>query len=165
MQNLRIVKHQDVSDDEVLRICNIKSAFGAYSIESQEEWMDNHLKNNDIHFLLYENNELIAYLNLIDIHISINSELINAYGIGNVCSKINGRGYGKKLLLELNNFLLSNNKIAYLFCKDSLVDFYKKYNWILLKNDNSKIIQNDIKSMLFNFSGEIDCLEYRGDLF
>ena len=150
MRNIRITKKESTE----------------YSIKSQKEWMNNHLNKNDLHFLLYEKNELIAYLNLIEIKLLINKNSIDALGIGNVCSKISGFGFGMKLMRELKEFILSNNKIGYLFCKSNLVEFYEKYGWIILDNNNTKVLQNNtMKSMIFNFNEKIDYLEYNDKLF
>ncbi len=166
MQQVRIIKHENILPEEILEVCNIKSSFGEYSIKSQKEWMNNHLKKADLHFLLYEKNELIAYLNLFKIKILINNSSIDALGVGNVCSKTSGFGYGMKLMCELRKFILSNNEIGYLFCKNNLVEFYKKYGWNIVKMDVAIGLQNNsIKSMLMNFKGKLETLDYNGRLF
>ena len=62
---VKAIKNSNISQEELTDICKIKSAFGDYSFESQVKWINENIKSNDMHFLVYENNKLIAYANLI----------------------------------------------------------------------------------------------------
>ncbi len=164
--NLKLIKHKQISEKEISEICNIKSIFGNYSLDSQREWLKSNLKNEDLHFFLYKRNELVAYLNLIEITVIIDGNYLEAYGIGNVCSKFKGLGYGNKLMDELIKFLIHDSKPGFLFCKDSLVGFYKKNGWNILECDKSEILNNvKIKSMIINYKDKIKFFKYNGKLF
>ena len=166
MEYLDIVKQKDISEQELLEVCKIKSVFGNYSIDSQKQWIMNNLKDDDKHFLLYKDDVLVAYLNLIDIQILINGNSLSVYGIGNVCSKESGNGFGSKILSRLNEFLRSVSMPGYLFCKQNLISFYSKNGWTILDCDNSNVLKNkEIKSMIFNFNDNVNKIEYTGRLF
>lgn len=164
--NLRIVEHKDVSESEIINICSIKSAFGSYSLESQKAWIKARLGDDDLHFLLYENRILIGYLNLMDITLTINDKELSGYGIGNVCTKIQGVGCGQILMKHVNQFLLSRGKIGYLFCKNSLTSFYKKSGWVTIECRGCNIPGSvGIESMFYNYIETIIQFEYNGELF
>ena len=129
--------------------------------------MDNNLNNDDLHFLLYDDEKLIAYLNLISISITINNNLIKGLGVGNVCSNVKGKGYGKKLMKELGRFLSDKNIIGLLFCKKELIDFYLKFNWTLIDKNKVDLSfdNNDIETMIFNFNQNINRIEFTGKSF
>lgn len=166
MSYLNIVNQKNISEQQLLEICNIKSVFGDYGIDSQKRWIINNLEEDDIHFLLYEDEVLVAYLNLVNVQIFINGYAYTGYGIGNVCSKEKGSGLGTKILSRLNEFLLKTNKLGYLFCKENLMSFYLKNGWTVLNSDDSAVLENkEIKSMIFNFNKKINSLEYTGRLF
>lgn len=85
MSEIKIIKHENIQYSQLEDICKIKSIFGNYTLESQLNWIENNVKANDIHFLIYDNNKLIAYTNLIEETLLINNKKINILGIGNVC--------------------------------------------------------------------------------
>lgn len=167
MEELRIIKHKDISHDFLLEISKIKSAFGSYGVESQIKWINSNLKDNDIHFLLYDHNELIAYLNLVTITISVDNRFVDCYGIGNVCSNEKGKGNGRKLMIELNNYLVNFNFIGLLFCKINLVEFYSRFDWMLLDRSNLEFSFDNgtIETMIFNCNQKFDVLVYKGNAF
>lgn len=127
---IKYIENQHVDLSLLNDIIEIKSVAWPYSYEAQLKWISKHLTDNDLHALLYEEDNLIAYMNLINIDLHFNGVLHKALGIGNVCSKEQGKGYGNLLMLKINTFLENNNKRGVLLCKDSLVNFYKKSNWI-----------------------------------
>ncbi|MBC5837038.1 GNAT family N-acetyltransferase [Flavobacterium muglaense] len=166
MEYLSIVKQKDISEQELLEVCKIKSVFGDYSIGSQKQWILKNLYEDDLHFLLYNDDVLVAYLNLVDVRLLINGNLWSVYGIGNVCSSKNGSGFGSKIVRKLNDFLVSVDIPGYLFCKQNLISFYSKNGWAILDCDNSNVLKNiEIKSMIFNFKENVNNIDYTGRLF
>lgn len=162
-----LVPHKEITPTLLNEIIQIKSIAWPHSFEKQLEWIHSNLKNTDIHVLLYLEGSLVAYLNLIEIEFTIDRNLKHGYGIGNVCAKAKGKGWGKEIIMLTNIYLTQLNTIGILFCKDSLVDFYKKYNWKLI---NKKIInlsfQNEsIETLIFNLSNKFQDFQYNGKSF
>lgn len=159
---IKIIKHKDITENILLDIVNIKQLSWDYSVEQHLLWINDNLKENDYHFLLLEGNELIAYMNLVEVMINNNSTLIPFLGIGNVCSKYKGRGDGKLLMTEVNRFIERNSFYGLLFCKNHLVDFYKKFDWTLIDN----LYPNDsVFTMIFNYKRDTIDFTYNDRLF
>jgi Acetyltransferase (GNAT) domain len=168
MLNAKIIEHQFLNAKDLLAICEIKSAVWSYSIEKQKQWIEQNIKFNDLHFLLFESGELIAYSNLIKIEVVIDGSILEAYGIGNVCSINKGKGHGGLLMSVLGQYLNENNVIGILFCKCSLIGFYLKHSWILV--DKLKInlffkAPIDFNVMCYNLNFNFSTLEYKGRTF
>lgn len=162
MLNIQVVNHSKIKEEQLKQICQIKKAFGNYTLESQLNWIDNNIKVNDIHFLIYNDNKLVAYANLIEEILLINNKKINILGIGNVCVDEKGKEKGKLLILKINEYLIEQHRIGLLFCKASLVEFYKKYDWKLIKPNFS----DEMYWMIFNYdSKKIKDITYKGKIF
>lgn len=162
MLEIKIIKHENIQYSQLEDICKIKSIFGNYTLESQLNWIENNVKANDIHFLIYDNNKLIAYTNLIEETLLINNEKINILGIGNVCVNEKGKSKGSLLMKNVNKFLSNNDKIGLLFCKKNLISFYEKTDWILIEPNYSE----EICWMIFNYDlAKKEAISYDGRLF
>ncbi|AVC43802.1 hypothetical protein B4919_02905 [Francisella tularensis subsp. novicida] len=164
MLNVQAIKHVDITEEQLLKICKIKEAFGNYTIESQLSWIERNMKAEDIHFLIHNDNKLIAYSNLVKEMIIIDNNNLSILGVGNVCVDEKGKDKGKLLILEINKYIMANNRIGLLFCKKSLIKFYEKYDWRLIQPNFS----DNIYWMIFNF--DIDTLStkkicYEGKVF
>lgn len=142
---IKINETLELSDNTINEILEIKNQRWSYGISSQKEWFEKNIDQNDYHFLIYSEDKLLAYANLVCLKVLINHQLIDTLGLGNVCTStlVSNQGFGKLLMASINMFLKKSNKSAFLLCKQELIDFYKLNNWILL----------DCKKVLFN--GEV----------
>lgn len=157
-----------LSKREVDSICKIKDIFWPYGVESQLNWFKDNISRNDLHFLSYDGKTLVAYLNLIDIVVKINSYDYLGYGFGNLCSLIEGKGH--ELMKAANQKLISESKVGLLFCKEKLIKYHEMTGWqkvcrskIKINHDNSNFF-----TMIRSFDlseTEIITLEYNGKLF
>jgi hypothetical protein len=167
MFDLKIILHSEINSDILNEIVSIKSVPWKYSYEDQLEWINNNLKNIDLHLLLLMRNKSVAYLNLIAIDLIIDNVSYKALGVGNVCAIQKGKGYGKVLMKLTNKFIADNKKIGLLFCKSELANFYLMNNWKLV--DKDKIIlpfdDSNIISMLYNYKGEYKSIIFNGRAF
>lgn len=162
----KFCKHSQIDQQELEKIVDLKKRHWNYSSAEHLNWIERNLKAEDIHVLMYEKEELLAYLNLIYTEVVINDAVQPFIGIGNVCSREKGKGYGKKILVEVNNFLTVNEQNGILFCKDNLIDFYKKFKWVLVdKSLTNQILFNTINVMLLNFGQKIISFKYMGPNF
>ena len=166
--NLQIVCHKDASPEVLNRVIVMKQNAWPYPKESQMKWIEDNLQQGDIHVFLQDDNKDVAYLNLVQIQANINDRIQNGLGIGNVCAKIRGRGYGRELLNLTNAYLNASGKFGLLFCHKPLVQFYSGCNWMLLSSEkciNPKLDEG-IYAMVYNTPvSVIDFIDYKGKLF
>lgn len=160
------LKHSEITEKKLGDVIFLKNIHWPYSDDEHLNWIKKNLNFNDIHVLVYEESDLVAYLNLVITEVAINTVIMPFIGIGNVCSRDKGKGYGKILLEEVNNYLTSNEQYGILFCKSNLIDFYKKFNWTLVDPSltNQDLFKN-INVMLFNFDKKILSFNYLGPAF
>ena len=165
--DIKVIHHKDIDKNSLLEICKIKSVFGDYTIESQVKWIKENINDNDIHFLLYNSEKLVGYLNVVIVDVKVDNETEKVYGVGNVCVNNKGKGVGKELMQELNNFIVEKGKMGLLFCKENLINFYTKCNWETINLDSIKTVNTNPKvvTMVFNKQSIISKLEYSGKLF
>lgn len=157
-----VIKHKFLNKEKLHEIINIKKLSWDYSDDQHIEWMKHNIKDNDYHFMLFDESELIGYMNLVEVHINDSNINIPFYGIGNVCSKYKGRGDGKKIMIEVNDFLDRNSYNGILFCKEHLVDFYLKFGWKIIDN----LYPNEnVFTMIYNYNGDTSNFVYNDRLF
>jgi len=167
MISLKLIQHDLATPSEIDKIIRIKSIAWPYTYQQQKQWIDSNLKDSDIHVFLLQNEQPVAYLNLIDIQIFINEKEQKAFGIGNVCSVEKGKGYGVELIRCINSFLTDQNMVGLLFCKKQLVSFYKRSKWVILSKDLITVPFNnqEIVTMSYNISQPVQHLKYDNKLF
>ncbi|WET01208.1 GNAT family N-acetyltransferase [Flavobacterium sp. YJ01] len=155
-----------LTEQNLKSIVNLKKKHWDYSEEEHRRWIDNNINIEDFHVLMFQNETLVGYLNLINTEVILNNETHFFLGIGNVCSLEKGLGYGKELLVGMQKHLVQNNLKGILFCKDNLVDFYNKFGWKLVSKN--KIVSENLKNvnvMLYNIDDDIECVDYKGRNF
>lgn len=159
MNNLRwkIVQHNDITDSDLIAIARLKDQHWTHGIDSQLEWMTRNLERSDFHlFGANTDAELVAYLALVNINLTINDEDCSCsyLGLSNVCvdRNIEKKGMGSKLIFHANEFIKKNNRPGILLCKDSLIPFYTKNGWRVLEYHNAVVGREDyLKNiMIFN---------------
>ena len=167
MSRIEVIKQSDLSDSDLKTIIELKQCAWDYDFEKQEAWINDNLSADDFHVVMFQDADAIAYLNLININIDINDCTYSALGIGNVCSKVKGKGHGKLLMSLVNQYIETKNCIGVLLCKHPLVSFYEKVNWRLINQVeiSSKINMNDINMMFYNLDLDIDRIKYQGRNF
>lgn len=157
-----IIKHADVSEEEITEICKIKAIRWNYTLDQHRNWLIENIDENDYHLIIKQDSEVVAYTNLVDVVATINNEQIKVRGIGNVCTAETGKGYGNILMDSVNKSLLTNDWVGLLLCKSELVQFYEKFDWIVIE-DGDIVATNhpQISFMLFEFSQTVFSLKYQ----
>ena len=129
---VEVVSNKDTTSSKLDEIVSLKMQHWSYTRQEHLIWMRNNLVENDYHLLLYDAvNNLLAYLNLVNVIVSYGSNSTEYIGIGNVCvdKRINAKGYGV-LLINLANFYLKQfERQGILLCKKELDVFYQKAGW------------------------------------
>lgn len=86
---------------------------------------------------------LLAYLNAVNVEVSINQTLHRMLGIGNVCvDKENAHaGVDSILMACINAFVKQSDTCGIPLCKETLIPFYGFSNWVLAEPDTVTIKQ------------------------
>lgn len=163
---ITFIRHNNTPCSVLKEICLLKSVRWNYSTNECLNWTKENIWPDDYHLILSENGIMKAYCNLAEINMIVNGTEKRTFGIGNVCTRESGKGYGDLLMKEVNRALVENNWRGILLCKDGLVPYYEKYGW---KSVNPKIISSELLStsntMVYNFETEINQLKYEGRNF
>ena len=154
------VSHREVNYWQLIEIAKLKSLSWKYSIDSQIEWIEKNTNPWDIHLLI----DNVAYCHLTPVILHIDNELKIGLGIGSVCTLEPGKGYGQRLMNEINQYL--GNKPGLLFCRERVVKFYEKYNWQVVDKSKLLMLINDdiFTTMIYNVK-EYESIKYEGRLF
>ena len=141
-----MIKHKEISKEQLRRIAAIKDQHWPYGIKSQIQWSKDNTLPEDLHLFSTKTDEsLVAYLTLNNVHAVVDDFNMEVLGIGSVCVSLSvkGQGVGKELINEANNVINKTNKLGLLLCKDSLVGFYKKCGWHTLKYKHATVAKED----------------------
>jgi predicted GNAT family N-acyltransferase len=149
------IKNDKISKDLVLDIIKLKNIHWQYTIEQHLDWINKNINPNDIHVIMRHNQELVGYLNLVQLNVKISDSNYDFYGIGNVCVKEKAKGYGKMLIDGVNEYLMQENFQGILLCKDSLVDFYSKCTWQLMDKNKVEASFDLLNTMVFNLNSQM----------
>lgn len=167
MFNVVFVQHNKLTPSLMQEIIKVKCIAWPYNYNEHLKWIENNLNNSDIHVLLYQNERILAYLNLVEISIQFDGCDLQGFGIGNVCAAEKGQGWGGEIISRVNQFLLKNDLVGLLFCKEGLVKFYTENRWERVNEAKLDILKSssEINVLVFNPPFEFENIRYQGDLF
>lgn len=170
MNKLIIIPNAEITKDQLAEVIRIKNVAWNYSSEKHLDWISKNIEENDLHVILSIDGVNQAYLNLVNITFEINEQEHQGLGIGNVCSFEKGKGFGSILMKETSKFLRKNNKFGLLFCKESLVEFYKKMGWKIIEDrffsePTRLILDNNIRAMISIEKEDIFQFDFKERLF
>lgn len=166
MPEFRYIVHGNLQETELMAICRVKSLAFPYDVKSQEQWIRKNITRDDIHLLYKPQRTILAYLDMIRINLELDGRLMEGYGIGNVCSRQKGQGYGLKIMNEVNRLLTEEVKPGMLFCRKSLVAFYQKSGWKKTEKESVILSSPDhlFETMVYNCP-DFKTIKYLGRLF
>lgn len=151
----KFIVHKDMRD-ELIQIAALKDQHWTHGIASQIMWMEENIHSEDVHLVGINNdsNEIIAYMALMNVNVIINNLSFAFLGLSNVCvdNRFAREGIGSQLVNQANRYIVENQKNGILLCKDSLIAFYNKNGWSLLKYKEAYIMDDSYNKnvMLFN---------------
>lgn len=106
----------------------IESEFGHIPIVRETKWA-----KPDWTILLYQDNEILSFYNIVERNIRIDDNPIKIAGISNVITPkaYRGNGYASKILRETKHVIFEdlNCEIGVLLCADNLIPFYERLHW------------------------------------
>ena len=96
---------------------------------------------------------LLAYLNAVNVDVSINQSMYRMFGIGNVChDKDNAHaGVGSILMACINAFIKKADSIGILLCKEPLINFYEHSGWQIIRSQSSFVNGQLFSHTIMNF--------------
>jgi len=130
---IQFIKNSEITKDSFNQIINLKRKHWDYSYDEHKRWMEENLNENDYHIVIFrESDEVIAYLNVVNTFITIETTKEKVLGVGNVCvdKSVAGQGVGTLLMCSCNYLIRNINTRAILLCRRHLVNFYRKSGWI-----------------------------------
>src|SRR5437868_15353355 len=98
MQEFKVIRHSDLTQEWLEEICRIKSISWPHPIESKKKWIEENIRADDNHLFMLTGEVLTAYLNMIRTSVEVDGASIDVMGIGNVCARFKGAGDGRKLM-------------------------------------------------------------------
>jgi len=158
MIQLKSLKRKGLSNKDVLNICKLKNEYWKYGVSSNLKWFKKNIKKNDIHNLLFFNNELIGYT-LLRKRIafikkkSIIKKINYFYFDTLVIKKIFRKKKYRKLIMRTNSKVIVKQKLhSFLICSKKSVKYYRKFKWNLISKKKFKLMdhQSSKNGMIFN---------------
>jgi len=148
-------KVEKLSKSEILEICKLKEEQWKYDIKSQIDYFNKNVKKNDVHNLLFINTKLAGYTLLRKRSCLINKIKKKYFFLDTLIIKKKFREQKKsRLLMDFNNEIIKQYKMfSFLICNKNFLKYYKKFNWINIKNSNISILDHSYSSngMVFNY--------------
>ena len=154
--NLISINTSKLSKKKILEINKLKDTQWKFGVKSQIKWFKKNAKKNDIHNLLYNKSKLIGYTFLRKrTYTTQNSKKKKNYILFDtlvILKKYRNKKISRLLMLFNNTVIIESGLFSFLICKNSLVNFYKKNNWIKLNKKNIRVMDHQFSSngMLFN---------------
>lgn len=138
---IRIKETNELSNEDWLRLIQLKQQYWPHNEALQKEWLYNNIKPDDYHILIGSSNKLFAYLDMVHIMVELDYKKVKMLGIGNVCvdKEYTKAGMGSVLMGVTNCFLKKRKICGVLLCKDNVIGFYKKNQWDLLVCEKVKV--------------------------
>lgn len=130
---IKFITHSECSEVLLYEICTLKKQHWDYPVLEQIRWFNDNLSDDDIHVCIFDRDHLIAYTTLVNIKYQIEDDIEHdGLGIGSVCVDTNylNKKYGFFIVQIVSAFIRQKNYLGILLCKDELVSFYEKNNWI-----------------------------------
>ena len=162
MMNLtwKIVKHTDLSIDDLHSIAVLKNQHWPYGIDSQIRWTKENVFDEDFHLMgMNEDYRLVAYITISRLSVVIDGVSNEVLGIGGVCidKEFEHHGYGKKMVNEANSFIQCQSLMGLLLCKENLVAFYKKCGWLDIEFECALVAGNAFSHKIMAFPNMFMC--------
>ncbi|MEH2947402.1 GNAT family N-acetyltransferase [Sporofaciens sp. JLR.KK001] len=144
----------ELEEREMNDLITLKQQHWGYSVEEHKNWLADNIYPDDNHMLIYRGGGvLLAYLNAVNVDVSINQSMYRMLGIGNVCvDKDNAHaGVGSILMACINAFIKKADSIGILLCKEPLINFYEHSGWQIIRSQSSFVNGQLFSHTIMNF--------------
>jgi hypothetical protein len=109
-------------------------------------------ENESIFFFLKENDLIKAFGMLKPVELIHKNKSYSVLGLGNVIAVEKGRGYGSKLMKEINNYLVKNKIPAFANTHKDNFEFYRKNGYKVEKSLLERIVEKSEKHKDYDWS-------------
>jgi hypothetical protein len=135
---------KELTPDEVKVISKYKvREFGTSPLDEK----DNSKYRNHLFFLIKsKKGKILSFGRLVRYVIGFNSKKYDIYGIKTIVSVVRKKGYGKKLVQAMKEFVINTGKTGIGFCGPKLSSFYIKNGLQILKNEAGRFVEEKITS-------------------
>jgi len=149
---------RQLSKSDILNICKLKNQHWKYGLNSNLKWFKKNIKKKDIHNLFFFGNKLLGYTLLRKRYAFIRNQKIEKkinylyFDTLIIKKKFRKRNYSK-ILMNFNSYIITKQKLhSFLVCTKRLINFYKKYNWIILDKEKFQVKDRKFSKtgMIFN---------------
>ncbi len=163
-----IKRTRELLIDETNDIIRLKKQHWPYNDDEQMQWFKSNIRSDDMHILIRDGSQLIAYSNAVNVEIKVNNNQYSALGIGNVCvDKVKSdKGIGTLLMACVSILIKKKNTCGVLLCKQNLVGFYSASKWQIVHTNRASICNNPFDGIIMMldpqnvvYSNRIDCLQ------
>ena len=161
---LKILKKNKINKSLINKISKLKNQEWKYGVKANIRWFQEKIEEDDIHFILFNQNKIIAY-NCMRKKIFLTKKKIkNTLYIFDslvVCKKYRNKGLGKFISIASLFFLNKFKLKSFLLCKKKNLQFYKSIGWKFYKDLRIKLTNhssNNLK-MFYNFSKPLNIKE------
>lgn len=137
----------ELTNSELNKVLTLKKTYWKYSLSSQKKYFVKNYKKNDLHFLIFNNSQLIGYNSLKMLEKNkVKIMLLDSFIVN---PKYIGKGISNILLSKNINEIINLNKNTYLYANQNSIDLYKAYGFKEVKF--SKIFQKKFNLKLLKF--------------
>ena len=166
MAELQFIRHNDILFRDLLRAIAVKNVAWPHPVESQVKWIIDNMQPDDMHVFLKDNGEDRAYMTLSPVTATVNGVETPFMGVGCVCAAERGVGFGQQLMTSINKWFGSQKIRGLLFCKQSLLGFYSRYGWRVIKPSTIffETPYDGVLTLTYNIT-DIDRFEYKDRFF
>lgn len=146
---------KNLKKKEIIEICKLKNLEWKYGFNSQKSWFIKYIKSYDFHNMLIIKKKIYAYTCLRKRICKHDKKKIKylLFDTLIVRNSVRKKGMGK-LMMDFNNYIIHKKDLpSFLVCRKKTINFYKKNNWIKIKNNKFKIMDNNYPNqygMIFN---------------
>ena len=150
-KNLKIqsLKKKKISNKIKKKILHLKMEDYNYDFKAQSIWFDKNIRDEDIHNLLFYENELIGY-NCLRVFGS-EKKLFYLFDTLLIKKRYRSFGFSSKIMNRSNQLIKKKNFFSILFCKKRMTQYYEKFGWKKLKNSSIKSSRiKELTCMKFN---------------
>ncbi len=161
-----IIKTKELKKRDIERINVLKNEYWKHSNDEHNKWFCENIGEEDEHILLIAEDELVGYLDIVNVEMIIDNKKYVAKGIGNVCvsRRLQGTGLGSMLMSTVNMYLKQNNALGVLLCRDRLVKFYASHGWKKISGNKYLVVDKEVACNGMYYNSESDFSNIKGDI-
>ena len=155
------IKTSELNNKQIDQILNLKNIHWKHGYESQLTWFKKNALVNDLHNLLFINNEIIGYTFLADrslkiFHLNKIYEKLSytLFATLILSEKYRNFFYVSKFMKFNSEMIVKKNRPSFLLCHDHNVKLYKFFGWSSLDISNFKVPDHssNLNGMIYNLN-------------